>query len=641
MPLGKSKIIWKDGVPVASAFDDPYYSVDGGLAESRFVFLDGSNFDEKISTHDKLVIAETGFGTGLNFLATWQRWQEQRQKARVIFISAEAYPMSCQDMEQAHSAFPELALLSKELRAAWPPPSPGFHYRQFENGAVGLLLMFGDAARSFARLNARVDAWYLDGFAPAKNPEMWTDALFTQIGRLSSPGTTLATFTAAGFVRRGLSAHGFQMKKTPGFGRKRERLVGHYIDDQTSKAPPVWATTPPSPGKHAVILGHGIAGASMAYSLHSRGYRTTLVANPAQLHTSAGLSAAVTIPRFLLGDAVEREFFNSSYAYCVTHRVMCSGFSAPLGARILAKSTDEHDRFTKIASQYEWPSDWMSLTGDGLSLPRSGTLSPDQVLEQLGHGTDQISAYVEKLERADNQWSIIGRNNETLVTADIVILAAGIHTGTILEDSGLIPDFAAGYPVLWPNAGQVEILRGDALAGLPPDTLAFGGYLSTSMGTPADRWRIAGSTFDRLTELPDDSITPTKNNRRTILQQMESLMGVQLLKQQDEIQSWSGVRATVPDHLPYAGPVPDWHDTQSVCATLARDANIPLARAPKTVDGLYMLTGLGSKGYQYAPLLAEYVAAMISDDPLPLPTDLVPKLHPARSFIGSIKRRIQ
>jgi tRNA 5-methylaminomethyl-2-thiouridine biosynthesis bifunctional protein len=650
MPLGKSEIVWKEGVPVAAAFDDPYYSMDGGLEESRFVFLDGVDINEKLNANRKCVIAETGFGTGLNFLATWQRWQEKGKQNRLIFISTEAYPMSEKNLEQAHAAFPDLSNLSAQLRAAWPPPAQGFHFRQFERGSISLLLMFGDATKSFSRLKAKVDAWYLDGFAPAKNPEMWTDKLFTQIERLSNPGATLATFTAAGFVRRGLSAHGFEMAKTPGFGRKRERLVGHFSQKQ-SKTPPsaltrVWATTPPAPkqpatGQSAVIIGGGIGGANMAYSLRSRGYKTSIISNPNQPHTSVNLPAAVTIPGFVLDKAIEYEFFDAAYAYCVTHPVIKSAFISPLGARITSKTVEEHQRFSKIISEYDWPTDWLTLDAEALHLPRSGTLLPHKILEDLTQGSQKIFNHVHKIERTNGQWSVIGPDNETIITADVIILAAGIHTLALLKNSGLSSETRLEHPILRPSTGQVEILTESKRTALPQDTLSYGGYVSAPIATPESAFRVLGSTFERMETLPDSSIAPTMANRDTILQEMKSVTGLHVSSETDDIHSWSGLRAMVPDHLPYAGPVPDWQDMLEACAPLARDANLPLAHTPKTIDGLYMLTGLGSKGYQYAPLLAEFIAAMICDEPLPLPDDIVPKLHPARSFVRAIKKHTQ
>ena len=248
------KVTWRNGVPFSADFDDLYYSAEDGQAESIFVFLEGTDAIKTAAGRDKFVIGETGFGTGLNFLTTWQAWRAEKPKARLFFISAEAIPMCAADLEQAHKAFPKLDELSEQLRAAWPPASNGFHYRSFDAGQVSLLLMFGDAETVFSQLNAKIDAWYLDGFAPAKNPTIWSEAIFKRMAQLSNPGAAIATFTAAGSVRRRLEAQEFTMRKTQGFGKKKERLIGSFQPNEHAlltrpdavQMPTTWCSTPPA-----------------------------------------------------------------------------------------------------------------------------------------------------------------------------------------------------------------------------------------------------------------------------------------------------------------------------------------------------------------------------------------------------------
>ncbi len=224
--IDKNALAWRGNAPVSTRFDDVYYSEENGLEETGFVFLKGIEAPDCWMGKNNFVIAETGFGTGLNFLATYRDWIKSGATGQLIFISAEKYPLSAEALVEAHKKFPELASYSQELCAAWPPAVEGLHQRLFANGKIQLLLLFGDANETFQDIHATVDAWYLDGFAPSKNPEMWTDKLFDHIARLSKQGTCFATFTAAGFVRRALQARGFHVEKVPGYGRKRERLIG-------------------------------------------------------------------------------------------------------------------------------------------------------------------------------------------------------------------------------------------------------------------------------------------------------------------------------------------------------------------------------------------------------------------------------
>lgn len=210
---GQPMLEWRDGcIPVSTRFDDPYFSLAGGLAETRHVFLDGNDLPARLCPG--FHVAELGFGTGLNCLAL-----ARIATLPVIMTSFEAYPMDLDQLEQAHAGFPELADLSASLRAQWGAA-------QIRIGHVDLRLRIGKARQTLPEWQGMADAWFLDGFSPAKNPEMWSDALMAQVGRYTAPGGTFATYTAAGHVRRALADAGFQVERRPGYGSKRHMSVG-------------------------------------------------------------------------------------------------------------------------------------------------------------------------------------------------------------------------------------------------------------------------------------------------------------------------------------------------------------------------------------------------------------------------------
>ncbi|MEM8823858.1 MAG: tRNA (5-methylaminomethyl-2-thiouridine)(34)-methyltransferase MnmD [Pseudomonadota bacterium] len=208
----QAQIEWKDGVPVASGFGDPYYSLQDGLAEAQHVFLGGNDLPGRF--HEGFHVAELGFGTGLNALATAAAWDGP---GRLRYTAFEAYPMARDDMAQALSAFPVDA---SPLLDQWPA-------ERIDLPGIALQLVFGDARRTLPDWRGRADAWYLDGFAPARNPELWGDALMAEVAQHTAPGGTFATYTAAGHVRRALAAAGFTVGRVPGFGRKRHMTLGH------------------------------------------------------------------------------------------------------------------------------------------------------------------------------------------------------------------------------------------------------------------------------------------------------------------------------------------------------------------------------------------------------------------------------
>lgn len=233
-------LIWRDGQPYSSHYQDIYFATDAlnpqqGLAETRYVFLQHNQLAErwrKLNTAS-FTIAETGFGTGLNFLCACQLWLSAAAQtvfdgtpARLHFISTEKHPLSLADMQRVHALWPDLAAESQALLAKYQVLPPGFHRLHLLNGSITLTLLIGDVLATLPQLNTKVDAWFLDGFAPAKNPDMWQAPLFTHMARLSNTNATFATFTSAGLVKRSLAAAGFTVHKATGYGRKREMLYG-------------------------------------------------------------------------------------------------------------------------------------------------------------------------------------------------------------------------------------------------------------------------------------------------------------------------------------------------------------------------------------------------------------------------------
>ncbi|WP_298676522.1 tRNA (5-methylaminomethyl-2-thiouridine)(34)-methyltransferase MnmD [uncultured Lentibacter sp.] len=210
-----AELTWREGrVPVSQRFDDPYFSLENGLEETAYVFLDGNDLPGRF--RDGFHIAELGFGTGLNLLAALALWRNTGQSGKLHFTSFEAFPMQAADMLAAQAAFPALADLSAELAPFWQAKAT-----TFKTDDLAFTLILGDARETVSNMAQKADAWFLDGFAPAKNPELWEPALMAQIGAQTAPQGTAATYTAAGFVRRALAEAGFEVTRRTGFGRKR------------------------------------------------------------------------------------------------------------------------------------------------------------------------------------------------------------------------------------------------------------------------------------------------------------------------------------------------------------------------------------------------------------------------------------
>ena len=220
-----AKIEWRDGaLPVSTQFDDPYYSLENGLAETEYVFLQGNNLAERFSKG--FHIAELGFGTGLNLLCAWRAWRSSGQLSQLQFTSFEAFPLSPENLQAAHRAWPALADLSSEFLRHWDHTS-----QSLECADLSLRIIVGDARETLLDWSGKADAWFLDGFSPAKNPELWGSELMQGVARRTKPGGTFATYTAAGHVRQSLASAGFEVTRVKGYGRKRHMSLGTLTSD--------------------------------------------------------------------------------------------------------------------------------------------------------------------------------------------------------------------------------------------------------------------------------------------------------------------------------------------------------------------------------------------------------------------------
>lgn len=293
MELAPPQLSWKDGTPVAEAYGDPYYSVTDGLAESRYVFLEQNQLASRLPIANRFTVGETGFGTGLNFLALWQLWERlPTPRPKLHFISTELHPLTPAMLRDAHAHWPELKGLSEQLIDALPPAIAGAHRRWFAGGEITLDLLYGDCAQMLGTYQPEtaIDAWFLDGFAPAKNETMWSPNVYAAMAALSRPATTLASFTAAGDVRRGLAAAGFEVQKAKGYGTKRDMIVGVFNAHMGQQAQTERLREPSASeasrncegqktaaGRKKIIIGAGIAGCMAAWRFAKLGHKVTLI----------------------------------------------------------------------------------------------------------------------------------------------------------------------------------------------------------------------------------------------------------------------------------------------------------------------------------------------------------------------------
>ena len=316
-----AQIEWNKGTPGSTQFGDVYFSAGNGVEETRYVFLQQNELPQRWMESDRFVIAETGFGTGLNFLVTMKTWlQSAADDACLYFISIENHPVSPDDISKLASQWPELDPYVDELLQVYPPPVPGMHLLELARGRVRLLLIFNEVESALEQINHKVDAWYLDGFAPSRNPGMWSERVFELVARNTRVGGSFATYTASGVVRRGLAEAGFVVQKTKGHGNKRDMLKGFIFEQRCYVVDKPWYAVPVAAckEKNAVVIGAGLAGLAAAWALVKRGWKITLIDRHAAIAEEAsGNPAGLLMPRLSRNETLDSRFYVNAYVHAV------------------------------------------------------------------------------------------------------------------------------------------------------------------------------------------------------------------------------------------------------------------------------------------------------------------------------------
>ncbi|MCB1555694.1 MAG: bifunctional tRNA (5-methylaminomethyl-2-thiouridine)(34)-methyltransferase MnmD/FAD-dependent 5-carboxymethylaminomethyl-2-thiouridine(34) oxidoreductase MnmC [Alphaproteobacteria bacterium] len=592
----------------SARFDDVYFSRDGGLAETRHVFLAGNDLPAAWKDRDHFTIAETGFGTGLNLLAAWQRFEETTTSdQRLHFVSFEKYPLSATDIKNALSPMKDAMGAGGDVRLAryldsYPVRLSGFH-RVSLTSRVTLTLVFDNVNDALPNLIVPrgVDAWFLDGFTPAKNPEMWTDTVFRAMAALSAPGATFATFTAAGFVRRSLEAAGFSVRKTPGFGRKKDMTVGVLAGESASRRHRGRL-------KKIAIIGGGLAGTACAYILQQRGYDPVLFEESGSLAAGAsGNRIGMLNPRLYAQRNPMADFYASAFAFA--GRVLKtlpsqSGFY-PCGTLHLVTDETKEKRFRSLLTSGLWPADavrlvdaaeasvlaGVSLTYPALWLPGGGVVHPAALCALYAAETTVcLVSPVTTLTRSSSAaWSVNGED------FDVVILACGAGVLRFAQTADLPLHTVRGQVTWLSPTPATEKLRCN---------LCYGGYLTPTQ----DGVHVVGSTFqkwlDHTAILPEDD----RDNLRGLAGYAPALAeGAEIIGGQ------AGLRTASKDRFPVIGAVPD---------------------AP----GLYVSTAHGSHGVITSLAGAALLADLIAETPLSQSAQTVRALSPDRFVVRNRRK---
>lgn len=609
----------EQGVPRSDAYGDVYHAAAGGPQQAEHVFLSGNDLPHRWQGRERYTILETGFGLGLNFLATWSAWAADPQRCgRLHFISVEKHPFAAADLAIAQAAWPQYATCAAELQAQWPPLLPGFHRLFLAAGKVVLTLVFGDAVELLRRVEADVDAFYLDGFSPACNPELWSPYVCRALARLAVPGATLATWSVAGQVRAALEEAEFDLEKRPGFAAKRQMLVGHYRSRKPSRHQPLTR-------RAALVIGAGIAGSSIAERLAARGWQVTVLEQRSRAGDAAsGNHAGVFRPLPSVDDNPLARLTRAGFLAARRHieRLTAAGITVRWDAcGVLQLAHDEQQARSQrtAVERLGAPSDFLqfverdtasafagrSLDQGGWWFPCGGWVQPYSLCAaNLAAWPQQITARydtpVDALLRDGDEWLALDPRGGVIAQAPTLVLACGVGLAHF-PIAAALPQRSA--------RGQVSLLPAEAT---PPLDLLLcrDGYVTPTV----DGIRVVGASF-----LVDDSEEAVRiTEHRANLDKLERLLpGFARGIDPAALHGRVSFRPVSPDRLPMVGPVPT--------GGIARHRARPLVH-----PDLWCLQGFGARGIVWSFLMAELLASRMEGEPLPLPGDLVRALDPCR-----------
>jgi tRNA 5-methylaminomethyl-2-thiouridine biosynthesis bifunctional protein len=598
-PIEHAIVDWSDGTPAAPSFRDHYYSTAGGADESRLVFLQGARLPQRfeaLSDHDGFVIGETGFGTGLNLLLAADLFlQRAAPGARLHLVSAEKHPLRIDDLRRALGCWPELKPLSDALIERWPAATPGFHRIEL-HPRVSLTLMFGDAEAMWQAQEAAVDAWFLDGFAPRRNASMWTPKLFARLAELSRPGAALATFSAAGDVRRGLAEVGFEAHRAEGFGHKRHRLEAFR--------PGAWRPRAEKRGT-AWILGAGLAGCTVANILARRGWQCSLVDAEGIATAASGNRAGVVYTTPSGVATPQNRFYQSSWLHALRWlndaEAERKGFGRFDGVEQIATDDRHRSKLKGALSSGHWPEDLLvALDDDRVLLRPGGVLQPRRWCRALADHPN-IELRIDRVQELDIERPRIVLDEAGSQQGDAVIVCTAAGT------AALLPQFASPLRTI---RGQITELASTEASRRWKRAVCHAGYVTPEV----DGYHCIGATFDLHSIDPAPRAGDDQHNLDLLNtwcpQAWRELGGPAIAVHGQRV----GMRVTSRDYLPLVGPLSDGRTT-------------------------WLSVAFGSRGISGTALAALLIADGLTGAPAAVDRTLRAALHPGRFAERAARRR--
>lgn len=661
-----------EGQPVSSIFGDVYFSKANGLEETRHVFLHHNQLPERwaaLSETSHFTIAETGFGSGLNFLAAWDLWLKTApDSAQLHFVTVEKFPLHKNDLIRALALWPELKFFAEQLIDAYPVfIGTGFHRLKFMDGRINLTLIIDDATQGFTKLlasthplftrsGAKVDAWFLDGFAPSKNPQMWSDELFACINYLSKPETTAATFSAAAIVKNGLKNAGFAIQKVAGFGRKREMVKAIFNAEPSTLNPddfsyrgsfspyPVpWTidrNQPTFTDKRALIIGGGLAGCHSARALAERGWQVRILErNAALAQEGSGNPQGVLYAKLSPMDEAQAAFNLANLQYALNfYRPLWETIGEQCGVLQLAYKNSETELHEQLKEKFANAEQLVEFVGSekaselagitlnqsGLFFPQAGWINPRKLCAHLiDHPNIKVDYKfnVSQLSKIENDWKISSTTRKSH-NAPVVIIASA-KDALSFEHANHLP--------IKSIRGQVTYLSEKNVHAELKTVVCAEGYISPKQ----EGVFCTGATFN----LKDAETALRESDHQTNLENLrEHIPNLLVNAEASDLDGRVAFRCSLPDYLPCVGGLPIVEQLVEDFAPLRKNARAGVTTGGSYWPGLYINIGHGARGLAYTPICAELLASHICNQPTPMPQELANALNPARFVIRDLTR---
>lgn len=597
-------------VPVSKQFGDVYFSKDNGLLETRHVFLNGNDLSTRLTNlkpFEYFCVGETGFGTGLNILALWQLWQQVRpdNHSHLHAISVEKFPLSKADLIRALNAWPELKPLAHQLISQYPMPIAGCHRLSFPEERFSLDLWLGDAHDVFPVIEktAPVNAWFLDGFAPSCNPDMWEENVLNNIVRLSEIGTTFASFSVAGVLKRGLKNHGISISRPRGFKHKREMLKAIWNPAEESNPSSAQETTQKKTERDTeanirprqiAVIGAGIGGLSSAWAFAQRGHQVTIYDQSAPLSGGSGNPLALLNPKLCPVEQSAEHLMTLAWQHALNHYQKFKAFR-PIQVNQFALKNPEQllglaDEYPeKILTVKDTEDQEVQTEFPSLKLLEAGVVSPPQLRDEILQNVNirYQQAKISHIEATTKPQ--LFSDEQDLGEFDHVIVCTARDT----------TQFFADYPALKPIRGQVSWLNNKTQPLSQNTAYSYGGYC---MQLDAEHLILGASFY------------PGRDDIEVLAE--------------DHVHNYELIHSVFPEYAQSLASTDTWQGRASVRAQ-SQDY-FPLLGKMKADEEVYSFAGLGSKGFLFAPLCSEILVAQILCEACPVPSSLVKKLSVTR-----------